>query len=177
MSAVVSNSFLIPLELVENLFELLKDKEDKAVDEDIHRLLNDFNIKKDKHEECMRLIMDWFNDEEEQSDEANKVPKVAKGKKDSVVVGEPYEQLFGEAGFTEVCLLVSDFDIVGAIEIYRTVDFRLVLRAYALKTELIMAGVITQFQSAGAAFGGMGDGKSGQENVIDARNLKGMITG
>jgi len=171
---VADSRLTITLYLVDKLFDAIP-----KGDEEVLSCLATEGIKEEADiQEVISLVTNWFSDEQEQEEDSY-TPKIATAgqSKNKNTIGDEYQEIFSTASFTEVCLITSDFDVEKAMDLYLEQDFRLVLRAFSLKTDLIMAEVISRYASVGSLFGGGGDSGKGTVDTIDARKLTGVITG
>jgi len=125
-------------------------------------------VEKKNVDTTAQAITEWFN-----SDKSEDKRKSAKQK---VTVGTAFHDTFSKAGFTEVCLIVADFDITEALRLYHQEDFRLVLASFRLRTRLKMAEAVTMHEAMGAVFGG--GSEDSDATVVDVtQGFSGVISG
>jgi len=164
----LQNQTKIALAKVEAIFMALDTSPDTSMEE----VLLSVGVDESDLEQTALAITNWFNPE-------NSEDVKSKSAKNSVKIGTAFHDTLSKAGFTEVCLLVADYDIAHALHLYHEEDFRLVLYSFKLKTKMIMAEATTTYEAMAAVFGGGEGASSGEETVIDmSEGLKGgMITG
>ena len=143
----------------------------ESPDTSMQEMLLSVGVDEDALDETALAITEWFNPDKSDDNKS-------KSAKNTVTIGTAFHDTFSKAGFTEVCLLVADFDPRKALRLYHQEDFRIVLTSFKLKTKMVMAEATTTYEAMAAVFGG-GEGSSENETVIDMSDgvPGGMISG
>ena len=155
----LENTVIITLKQMDKIKSIAKNKDVLVSD-----LYKELGFKRKDYALVSKILSDWSEKLEKDNSESKAIPPSRKS------VGSGLSNFISKLNSTQICLCLANFDIIKALHIYNTIDFRQVHESFNLWVEFRMVELGVDFEVAVVAAGGsLSGGKGG--NTTRSKDL------